>query len=153
MNAPWSRSHAFAVGLTLALVGCSGGDASPVGPGGNGNDNGGGGPPTPKADPSFSADIVPIFSSGGCTAGGCHGPPVQAGLNLASAPYTALVNVPSSEVSGEIRVIPGNADGSWLVKKLEGRQTFGDRMPLGGQLDEVDLANIKNWINQGAKNN
>lgn len=152
MNAPRSAARSLVLALLAALAACAGGDTNPVSPGGDGND-GGGGPPTPKADPSFSSDIVPIFSSAGCTAGGCHGPPIQAGLNLASSPYTALVNVPSSEVGGEIRVIPGNATDSWIVKKLEGRQSFGDRMPLGGRLDDVSLANIKNWINQGAKNN
>ena len=38
-----------------------------------------------------------------------------------------------------LRVIPNNADGSYLVIKLEGRQTVGARMPLGGQpLDMTD---------------
>jgi len=150
MNAPRLASYSFAMALALAVAACGGSDG-PTDPGGNGNNSGG--PPTPKADPSFSSDIVPIFSSAGCTSGGCHGAPIQAGLNLASSPYTSLVNVPSSQVTGEIRVIPGNANGSYLVKKLEGRASFGERMPLGGQLDAVSLANIKNWINQGAKNN
>jgi hypothetical protein len=52
------------------------------------------------------------------------------------------------------RVIPGNARASYLVVKLEGRQTIGSRMPLNASaLDNIDLTNIKNWINQGAKNN
>jgi len=151
MNVPRSTSRTLALVLSLALAACSGGDGGPTDPGGNGNNSGG--PPTPKADPSFSSDIVPIFSSAGCTSGGCHGSPIQAELNLASSPRASMVNVPSSQVSGEIRVIPGNANGSYLVKKLEGRASFGERMPLGGQLDAVSLANIKNWINQGAKNN
>ncbi len=44
--------------------------------------------------------------------------------------YGQLVNVTAS---GEnvVRVIPGNADGSYLIIKLEGRQSSGSRMPLG----------------------
>ncbi len=54
----------------------------------------------------------------------------------------------------EVRVIAGDAQNSYLVKKLEGRQTVGARMPLNGApLDNIDLTNIRNWIDQGAQNN
>lgn len=137
--------------LVALLTACGGGDG-PTDPGGNGGSGGGNSGPTVKDDPSFSGDVVSIFSRNGCTAAGCHGSPGEAGLNLAASPYAALVNVPSTQ-TGEIRVIPGNANDSYLVKKLEGRAAVGVRMPVGGQLSSVDLQNIKNWINQGAKNN
>lgn len=136
------------------MVACGGGDG-PTDPGDNGNPGGNpGNPTTPtvKTDPSFAGDIVPLFTSNGCTASGCHGPPVQAGLTLSSSPWASLVNVASTQ-TGEMRVIPGNANDSYLIKKLEGRASQGDRMPVGGQLTSTDLTNIKNWINQGAKNN
>jgi hypothetical protein len=108
-----------------------------------------------KADPSFAGDVVEIFARRGCTAGSCHGNGAG-GLTLTSSAavsYGNLVNVASTGTS-EILVIPGNADDSYLVKKLEGRQTAGQQMPRGGAaLDGIDLPNIKNWINQGAKNN
>lgn len=142
--------------LLVFLAGCGGGDGPTAVADDDGNTSGGnnaGNPaPTVKADPSFSSDIVPIFARGGCTAGGCHGAPVQAGLNLASSPYAALVGVASTE-TGELRVIPGNAANSYLIKKLEGRASQGERMPIGGQLSDTDLTNLRNWINQGAKNN
>jgi|TARA_B100001167_G_scaffold127020_1_gene79375 hypothetical protein len=59
-------------------------------------------------------------------------------------------------MSGEVYVIPNDAQNSYLVKKLENRQGSGNgnRMPIGGSaLDNVDLTNIKNWINTGAPNN
>lgn len=140
------------VALAGLLVACGGGEG-PTSPGGNnGNPGGGNNEPSIKADPSFAGDIVPIFGRNGCTASGCHGAPGEAGLNLATAPYAALVNVPSTQ-TGEIRVIPGNANDSYLVKKLEGRASVGVRMPVGGSLGSADLQNIRNWINQGAKNN
>ncbi len=79
---------------------------------------------------------------------------MSAGLNLQSgASYASLVNVTATR-EPIVRVIPGNADASYLVVKLEGRQSVGSRMPLGGQpLSQTDLTNIKNWINRGAQNN
>ena len=51
-------------------------------------------------------------------------------------------------------VIASDAANSYLVMKLEGTAGAGARMPLGGAaLDNIDMTNIKNWINQGAKNN
>jgi len=141
--------------LSFALAGCGGdGPTDPVGSS-NGNNNGGGsGSPTVKSDPSFSVDVFDVFTRNGCTASGCHGGG-QGGLTMTSAAttYTNLVNV-ASPTTGEVRVIPGNATDSYLVKKLEGRASAGVRMPAGGSpLDATDLQNIKNWINQGAKNN
>ena len=60
----------------------------------------------------------------------------------------------ASTGTGEVRVIVSDAVNSYLVKKLEGTAGVGSRMPLGGSpLDNIDLTNVKNWINQGAKNN
>ncbi len=43
---------------------------------------------------------------------------------------------------------------SYLVVKLEARQVAGSAMPQGAApLDAIDLANIRNWILQGAENN
>ena len=61
--------------------------------------------------------------------------------------------MPAQSEAGKIRVIPGNAQDSYLVIKIEGRQGVGSRMPVGGALDAVDITNIRNWINEGAKNN
>lgn len=151
-----SFSSAFVTVLLTAFVAaCSGGD-SPTDPGGNNNNggnNGGTTGPTVKTDPSFSADIWELLQRNSCSSSGCHGTG-QGGLTMSSAAgaFGNLVNV-ASPTTGEIRVIPGNANDSYLVKKLEGRQSTGDRMPVGGTLDATDLANVKNWINQGAKNN
>ena len=153
-----ATSAPYAFALVLLLAACGGGD-SPTSPVDNegGNNNGGDGGnsgPVVKADPSFSSDIMEIIQRRGCSESSCHGSG-QGGLTMTSTSgtYTNLVNVTSPN-SGEVRVIPGNATDSYLVKKLEGRQSVGVRMPQGGSpLDATDLQNIKNWINQGAKNN
>ena len=95
-----------------------------------------------------------IFNRRGCTASSCHGGDA-AGVTLTTTTtsYNELVGVASSR-SGEILVIPGNSAASYLVKKLEGTASVGAQMPFGAEpLDAVDLQNIKNWIDQGAKNN
>jgi hypothetical protein len=107
-----------------------------------------------KADPSYEKDVWEIFVRNGCSASSCHGGGAG-GLSLSTSTgsYAMLVGVPSSG-TGEVFVIPSNAAGSYLVKKLDGSQSVGSRMPLGGAaLDATDMKNIKNWINQGAKNN
>jgi len=135
---------------TFALA-CS---DSPVDPNPNPNPGPSNGGSQPIADPSFSLVIQPIFQNSGCTASNCHGVAQSGGLDLRSgSAFGSLVNAPAQGESGKVRVIPGNATDSYLVVKLEGRQTFGTNMPVGGSLNQVDLTNIRNWINQGAKNN
>lgn len=135
------------------LGACGDGGTGPEDNSGNGGSNGGD-DRVILADPSFATVIQGIFNRKGCASSSCHGSARQAGLRLTSgSSYTNLVNIVATQ-STALRVIPGNADGSYLVIKVEGRQTFGERMPLGGApLDNIDLSNLKNWINQGAKNN
>lgn len=107
-----------------------------------------------KTNPSFASDIQEIFDRRGCSSSTCHGASPQAGLDLRpGSAYDALVGVTASS-EPIVRVIPGDPDGSYVVIRVEGRQTVGSRMPLGGQpLDAIDLANLRNWIAQGALEN
>ncbi len=137
----------FLFALGLFLTACSGGDSltDPVDT------------RTIKANPSFSTDIMEIFSRRDCTASYCHGSGAGA-LTLTSSAATSYGNLVgvTSPTSGEVRVIVNDAANSYLVKKLEGTQGSGNgsRMPFGAsQLDNIDLTNIKNWINTGAINN
>lgn len=137
--------------LALAAA-CGGSDVTgPNGNGGSGGDN-----TPPPANPSFLEDVNPIFTTGGCTAGSCHGGG-SGDLTLSgsvSTDYANLVNVPSSSAPSFLRVEPNNARDSYLVMKLEGRQLSGGRMPLGRQpLSSNQIGTIKNWIDAGALNN
>jgi hypothetical protein len=142
----------LAVAAALTLSAC-GGDSG-TGPDPNPGGGGGGDPRVIVADPSFATVIQEIFNRKGCNASSCHGSAQEAGLDLRSgSSHAKLVNVAASQAS-VARVIPGNANDSYIVVKVEGRQTVGVRMPLGGSaLDNIDLTNLKNWINLGAKNN
>ncbi len=132
--------------LAVIGLGCSSDDSPTSSNGDNGR--------VVKNDPSLSNDIQEIFQRRGCTGGSCHGAAVSAGLDLRpDSAYTHLVNVDATS-ENEVRVVPGDAENSYLVIKLEGRQNVGQRMPaIGAPLDSIDLQNIKNWINQGAKDN
>jgi hypothetical protein len=135
--------------LSLALVFAACGDDT-TGPGDNGRQI--------LANPSFATDVNEIFQRKGCSAAsGCHGAPNgQGALRLTASAvdnYTAIVNVPADLEAFDL-VEPGNADDSYIVIKVEGRQTQGQTMPFGGtELDAIDLGNLRNWINNGAPNN
>ncbi len=94
---------------------------------------------------SYSLQLVPIFDTYGCS--GCHGG--SGGLTV--KPYAQLM---AGGNHGKV-VIPGNADGSNIIKKLTmSPPPFGARMPLGGlPLPDSTVQVIRDWINQGALNN
>jgi hypothetical protein len=101
----------------------------------------------------FELQIAPIFTTS-CAVAGCHsnvGP--KAGLVLtAAAAINNLVNVPSSQQPGLLRVRPGNPTDSYLVRKLEGGPGIsGARMPKSrAPLPDAQIALIRQWISQGA---
>ena len=147
-----NRTLSFPLSVVAALALGACGDSG-TGPDPNPGGGGGGDPRVVVADPAFGAVIQEIFTRKGCTASSCHGSAQSAGMSLTTSnAYANLVNVMATQ-SSVARVIPGDAAASYLIVKVEGRQSVGGRMPLGGSpLDNIDLTNLKNWINQGAKN-
>jgi hypothetical protein len=86
-----------------------------------------------------------------CGFASCHGSGAGDLTIDAEGAWDALVEVPSAVAPDEILVIPGDPDGSYLVKKLEGDPGIvGLQMPQGGQLPESDLDAIRDWIARGA---
>ena len=148
------RRTALAVTLTLSLATVSGCDEKLADVGG----------PTPGLTPTFAAIQREIFqstdSSGRVACTQCHttqGRTPAANLSLLpEVAYQNLVNVPSIQKPGAIRVIPGDPDNSYLVHKLEGRSDIvGQRMPRtsGPFLTEGQMLIVRRWIAQGAANN
>lgn len=111
-------------------------------------------PETAKSDPSFKDDIQPIFTNN-CALSGCHNSTASEGLILLEGQaYSNIVNVDSRQDQTKKLVLPSDATNSYLVIKIEGRQQVGSRMPLGrSALSDIQIQNIKNWVNRGAKNN
>lgn len=98
-------------------------------------DNGGDGD-TGGVEVSYATDIVPLWSQ--CI--GCHGgtPPT-----LSTNSYTNLLNG---------YVVAGDAASSTLYKSLLGIDGVA-LMPPGSKWPNSKIDLVKNWINQGAKNN
>lgn len=120
--------------------------------------------PTPNLEPAFSSIQSQIFestdSSGRRACVSCHtdvGRTPPAGLNLThDSAYGQLVNVASSRKAGAVRVIPGDADNSYLVHKVEGTPDItGLRMPYSGPpyLTDGQILILKRWISVGAPRN
>lgn len=110
------------------------------------------------AEPSYAADVQPIFTKR-CASGGCHSFATrQANLVLtARESYDYLVNVAAGGAAGAIRVVPFDADNSWLVTMIgpdDAARGGHPRMPLAAPpLTPNQIATIVNWINRGAERN
>lgn len=93
---------------------------------------------------------------------GCHTGPtgvaLPAGMNLsdADASYDALVGpggvgVPSTQEPTIMRVLPGDPNNSYLIQKMEGNAATGNVMPPSGMLAPATIAEIRQWITDGAQ--
>lgn len=104
-------------------------------------------------DSSFESIQENIFNA--ICAVKCHKDPrPKKNLNLAEGhSYDHLVNVPSKELPGMMRVLPGDAEMSYIIWKLEGRNGIRyKQMPLNlPQIPEVQIEAIIAWINNGAE--
>ena len=120
--------------------------------------------PTPNLEPTFASIQSEVFettdSSGRTACIRCHtnvGRNPSAGLNLThDVAYDQLVNVPSRNKPGAIRVVANDPENSYLIQKLEGRPGIvGNRMPNGGppDLSEGQMLILKRWIEIGAPRN
>jgi hypothetical protein len=136
--------------IASVTVGCANFD-TPVDPAG-------GAPDTLVPNPSFTANVLPIFEKR-CSVGGCHSFSTrQAGLALtANEAYVMLVGVPSSLQPSRLRVQPSQPNQSWLITMIsadDGARQNVSRMPLATQpLTTNQIATIVRWIEQGALRN
>lgn len=119
--------------------------------------------PTPSLQPTLSSIQREIFnvtdSSGRLACTQCHNNIARtpaSGLNLLEGQsYQSLVGQPSRGKAGEILVVPGDADRSYIIKKLEAAPDIaGVRMPRsnGPYLTAGQISIIRRWIALGAKN-
>lgn len=109
------------------------------------------------ASVTLSGQVQPIFTAS-CTGAACHSSarPAQ-GLDLssASASYSHLVNVLSSECATTKLVLPSQPTMSYLMWKIQGSGPCfsGSQMPKGGSLTTAQINLISSWIAAGAPNN
>jgi hypothetical protein len=152
------------VATTLGLLAaCSGGGSS---------SGGGGTPPpgcqdplpSPMATPHFSTDLLPMFQATcGSATSTCHGAVTvptghfswaTGGGRTAQDVYNDLINIPSSEAPGWVRVKPSDPAHSWLIEKVSSASPgggYGAQMPYAAQpLCTTTINNLKTWIQNGA---
>ncbi|MBL7965152.1 MAG: hypothetical protein JNM31_15060 [Flavobacteriales bacterium] len=110
--------------------------------------------PTPPGEPVdsafFSTEVLPIFTAHCWT---CH--PDMANLDLSAVgAYASLVGVTSNNYAPSLRVTPGDPMASVLWHKISGLGTYGLTMPpSGATLSAAELQTIRDWIEQGARDN
>lgn len=128
-------------------------------------------PPEPDAgmtkpdDPTFSTVYQKLIVEKGCAGSAlCHGSTAGGALVMTdkASTYGALVNVKAMGTnsipvglnckdSDVTRVVPNKPDESLLLLKLLGTQQCGNSMPPGGKFSADELALVRAWIEQGAK--
>lgn len=116
--------------------------------------------PPPMTGPrpvTYSQDVRPFFIAK-CVA--CHFPGAPTHLDLVD-PFNeteGLINRPTSWHGAQtVQVVPGDPDASFLMAKIDGRAldmaTEGYPMPRPVErVTPAELANIRQWILDGAKN-
>lgn len=103
------------------------------------------------ADPTLTEVQAQVFGPS-CAFSSCHAAPGASGLVLEDGlAHAELVNVASVDAPGKTLVVPGDAEGSYLVAKLRGDPGIsGFQMPTGDALDDARLQFVIDWIDAGA---
>jgi len=134
------RTAIAAMLIALAACGGGGGEEAP--------------PPLTGLQPTLASIQANVFTPS-CAKSTCHtGAMAQQGLVLdPGSSWTNLVNVASPQDMTLTRVIPFNPDGSFLIHKLEQKQTVGGPMPDDGPpyLQQATIQVIREWIMNGAQ--
>ena len=104
-------------------------------------------------EPATFTEVRDNILLNSCAFSSCHGDQEAGDLALTSeGAYTALVDVPSQGVPGEVLVISGDGSGSYLIKKMEGAEGIaGDEMPPGSILSDDKIDAVRSWIDNGAQ--
>lgn len=110
---------------------------------------------------SYTNDVWPILERDckSCHADDTYHPGFKL-LDAATA-YDVLLTDPPDDASRGFNayVVPGDADASLLVHKIEAAPSFGAQMPLAADyvtempMSDADIQLIRDWVIAGAENN
>ena len=113
------------------------------------------GPDGPGTAPTLTELQASVFTPN-CAIPGCHaGPTPEQGMDLSDGQtFAHTVNVDVVELSGYVRVLPGNSADSYLYMKITADpRIVGGQMPFGGPpLSAEQVEAVKAWIDAGAMN-
>lgn len=140
----------------------------------NGEPSGGAADPSSDADPQTSDQLDPegdtsddgvsagercdevtpavmTFAASCASNGACHAAGGQH-PDLSYGALAGLINAPSQNTPGQVLVVPGNPEASWLYRKMTGTQgaAGGLLMPIGSGEPIEGAALIEGWILAGA---
>ncbi len=145
--------HYWLLCATLAFAGC---DSELDNAGGSGVDAGVDDDPLTAIDPGpddgsldhIHRTIIKQRCAG--QPGLCHAGQFEPNLSTPAMTYNYMVNMPSIEKRGDLRVAPGSPGASVLIDKLRDRDV-ASQMPLGAEpLAEDEIVMIEDWIRDGA---
>ena len=103
----------------------------------------------PNAPVSYFKHIRPIFQAN-CT--GCHQPAKAKGAYLMTDFARMLEGGDDAKETGKKAVVPGQPDASLLVAQITPKDGSAEMPPKKAPLAEKDIARIRKWIAEGAKN-
>ncbi|MFC3123324.1 hypothetical protein [Agaribacter flavus] len=156
----------MAIGFTLVflLQACNAGDGQGLDTNGQPIDLNSTEPPSTEPEPepepepeddAVQANLASIHEKvlvPRCTQ--CHAganAPLGLAMDDLDTTRTNLINVDSATNPTFKRVLPGDAENSFLYLKISGAPIAGNQMPLGeAPLDATTQETIKQWINNGA---
>ena len=110
-------------------------------------------PPAVNTDSTLADLQAKVFTPvcSGCHTGGGESLPSVMNLSSVDASYNSLVGVFSIGEPDLLRVDPGNFVDSLLIRKVEGTQSAGSRMPFrGAKLPTETIDALVQWISAGA---
>ncbi|HAW51670.1 MAG TPA: hypothetical protein DCX54_04980 [Flavobacteriales bacterium] len=115
-------------------------------------------PPPPSVIPIDSNSFLGlhqyIFSTT-CAVPGCHDGTFEPDFRTVQSAYNTLVyhRVEKNNSTNDFtyRVVPGNAQMSWLHERITTTDQVLGRMPLYDSLSKKEIERITNWINEGAE--
>jgi hypothetical protein len=101
--------------------------------------------------PSFTEVNERVFVSG-CVFKACHGAKgPQAGLDLETDPYAAIVDIVAQNANTKL-VAAGDPNASYLYEKIaRAMPAVGERMPPKSPLSDERIELVRAWIAAGAK--
>ena len=117
-------------------------------------------PTSPTVARSFTMDVAPLLKRS-CNEQGCHNSPTfieGMDLTMPVSAYTALYDRSSHERPELKRVAPSDSGQSYMIRKVLGYlapRSDGNQMPPPPMfmLSDDEISTIREWIDQGAKNN
>lgn len=106
-----------------------------------------------QAPPATLTEVERRVFQPSCAFSSCHrGPAPAAELDLQGRTFARLVGVAATQVATRQRVVPGDAEASYLFEKLShASPAVGERMPPATPPDVAQLELVRSWIENGAR--